>query len=120
MEGLAGRAAVEIVLGVHDLGCYQDIEDAYGTEKKMIRKNAIHGFSSFNNSYIGNRSDQYKADSEREISDELQRLYEETKKLLIQNRAFLDALSDELMKHDYLTVKDIAKIRNETGIVVKY
>jgi cell division protease FtsH len=111
LEGLAGKAAVDLAFGVADLGCNSDIDDAYCTERGMIIEDAIRGFDTFDGSY-GTRSEKYKEEVDRKTAERLTKLYEDVKKILAENRPLLDALTDALMESDYLTAKDIAGIKD--------
>ncbi len=116
MEGLAGMAAIEIATGEHDLGCNEDLERSFEIEKDIVLEDAAHGFEHYRWMY-GERSEKHMADVEHVVSSEIKRLYEEVRKLIIKNRPFLDAVTNELMEHDYITSKDITRIRETVGIV---
>ena len=116
MEGLAGMAAIEIATGEHDLGCNEDLERSFDIEKDIVLEDAAHGFEHYRWMY-GERSEKHMADVEHVVSSEIKRLYEEIRKLIIKNRPFLDAVTNELMEHDYITSKDITRIRETVGIV---
>ena len=49
------------------------------------------------------------------MASEASRYYMITKKMLIQNKAFLDAIIENLLEKKFLSYKDIAKIREKGG-----
>ncbi len=117
MEGLAGMAAIEIVTGEHDIGCGEDLNRAFDIERDIVLEDAAHGFEYYYTWKIGERSEKHMAEAEQVISSEIKRLYEEVRKLIVKNRPFLDAVTNELMDHDYITSKDITRIRETVGII---
>ena len=54
------------------------------------------------------------------IAMEMERYYQMAKKLLIENRVFLDAMISELVKKQTLTCKDIVKIREKSGLEAEF
>ena len=52
---------------------------------------------------------------DRMIAMEMERYYQTAKKLLIENRVFLDAIKVELVEKQTLTCKDVALIREKCG-----
>ena len=54
---------------------------------------------------------------ELQVFTELEKYYQETKKMLIDNREFLDKVANQLVEKETLTCKDIKEIRESCKIV---
>lgn len=105
---LGGRASTEMMLGQTDLGSMEDLERA-GTIIENLTGDLL-----------GTRYSKYRSESEAHMSDremrvrtELEKYYQKTKRILAENRPFLDKITEELAAHNTLTYKDIATIREE-------
>lgn len=61
------------------------------------------------------RSKWCETNSEKFIAHELERFYQLSKRIICQNRTFLDAMVKELEEKKLLTFRDIARIR-ETSV----
>ena len=105
---LGGKAATELVFGTTDTGAGHDLHRAYDITERFIDDYCSFDFSMF-----------LRQDSGAEIADrkdvaigvEMGRFYAETKKILIDNREFLDKLAETLIEKKTLLQKDIAAIR---------
>jgi cell division protease FtsH len=73
----------------------------------------VDDFCSYSfDSFVGHHSSEYlKENRDRRIAYELERYYQMTKQILAENRAFLDALVDELMEKRTLTCRDVERIK---------
>lgn len=105
---LGGRAASEIVFGKTDTGANSDLHRAFDLVTRFIDNYCTYGFSMFQNCNTGAGLNDRK---DLAVSVEMERFYMETKRILIENRAFLDALAKELMEKKTLLKKDIERIR---------
>ena len=56
-------------------------------------------------------SETLKAKKEQRIAEKMAEYYQEAKSLLIENRSFLDKVTEELMRKKTLRQADIKKIR---------
>lgn len=114
---LGGKAAIEIVYGISDTGCNSDMHDAFSLVEKFVDDICSFGFNAFE----GNNSSEYLLEmKDRMIAMEMERYYQMAKKLLIENRVFLDAMISELVKKQTLTCKDIVKIREKSGLEAEF
>ena len=105
---LGGKAATELVFGTTDTGANHDLHRAYDIVERFVDNYCSLDFSMF-----------IRQDSGPEIADrkdvaigvEMGRFFAETKKILIDNREFLDKLAETLIEKRTLLQKDIAAIR---------
>lgn len=108
MRDLGGKASVEVVFGIEDVGCSSDMSSAYHNMARMIDDSCVKGFDSF---IYHDAAEFTKENRDRLVAAELERCYRETKRILIEHRDFLDAVHDELMAKRLLTFRDIERIR---------
>lgn len=109
MISLAGKAATEILLQEIDMGSNRDVNSAFDDARRMLDNNTAYDF----------RTRCHGSETSKEIQDlldaatgsEVARYYKETKKLLFENKAFLEELADELFEKKTLSFKAIAAIR---------
>ena len=111
--GLAGKAAVEVVLGEIDMGVSSDMHKVFDGVRDLLDAKVSYDF----NSWCHGEETSEKIYDHLDITTgvEVSRYYMMAKQMLIQNRAFLDAIIKELMDKKFLSYKDIAKIRKEGG-----
>ena len=110
---LGGKAATELVFGTTDTGANHDLHRAYDITERFVDNYCSLDFSMFI------RQDSGSAIADRKdvaIGVEMGRFYAETKKILIDNRAFLDKLAAALIQDKTLLQKDIAAIREACKI----
>ncbi len=106
--GLSGRAAVEIVFGIEDTQCELDVRTCYRILEELINQNCCLSFSTI----ISTPYSEYSLENkDRKIEELMSRLYDEAKRLMVENRAFLDRITDELMAKFYLTYRELEEIR---------
>lgn len=109
---LGGRCATELKYGKVDVGCAKDIERAVYVIQRIITQYCGLGFDKcIPRDYMYDISNAMKYYQERTISDELERYYQRTKELLVENRAFLDKLAKEINERKLLTAKEIKQIK---------
>ena len=110
IRSLAGKAASEIVLGMVDVGCGDDLAGAFRRVECLADDFCAYGFDT----YAGPRSsDALKAKKEQLIAEKMAGYYQAAKSLLTENRAFLDKVTEELMSKKSLRQVDIKRIRAE-------
>ena len=107
---LSGKAAIEIIYGDKDVGCLGDIRNAYINAELIIDDFVAYGFDKFERQKSSN---ELYVRRESAIYQELEKYYFEAKKILMENREFLDKVADELLKKKILLYTDINKIRGE-------
>ena len=113
MISLAGKAAIEIVLGEIDMGAYSDIRKAFDRVRTLLDNHVSYNFNSWCH---GDETSQRVFDClDSATASEMSRYYIKTKQMLINNRSFLDVIIKHLMDKKVLSYKDIAKIRSEGG-----
>ena len=110
MRHLAGRAAVEVVYGIPDVGSEYDMKKAYDSIEHFVTELHLYGFDTHT---IYDDSDYWNSSKNYRITYELERYYKQAKKILIENRAFLDDVIEALLSKQTLTFKDIAQIRDQ-------
>ena len=113
MISLAGKAAIEIVLGEIDIGANSDMRKAFDRVRTLLDNHVSYNFNSWCH---GDETSQRVFDClDSATASEMSRYYIKTKQILINNRSFLDVIIKHLMDKKVLSYKDIAKIRIEGG-----
>ena len=108
IRSLAGKAASEIVLGMVDVGCADDLTAAFRRVERLVDNFCAYGFDAYEDAYS---SETLKAKKEQRIAEKMAEYYQAAKSLLIENRSFLDKVTEELMRKKTLRQADIKKIR---------
>lgn len=107
---LAGKAATEIVSGTVDMGVNSDMHKAFDMIEKFVDNVCAYGFDSFDRH---GASSIPRENRDRMLVREMDKFYQIAKKTIIENRAFLDAIVEELLEKQTLTGRDIARIKTE-------
>ena len=110
IRSLAGKAASEIVLGMIDVGCGDDMAGAFRRVERLANNFCAYGFDAYESPHS---SETLKAKKEQLVAEKMAGYYQAAKNLLAENRAFLDKVTEELMRKKTLRQVDIKKIRNE-------
>ena len=110
---LAGKAATEIVFGETDVGAVSDLSRAFNIVDRFIDTYCTYGFDVFESR---NSSNDLIARKEKLKAVEMERFYLQAKKILIENRKFLDELAKSLIEKCILRAKEIQEIKNATTI----
>ena len=110
---LAGKAAIEIVYGIIDVGSTIDIDRASEIVRRLIGEYGKYGlfYISIDDYYSRSGTD-YGNRRMLTIQNELERYYQESKKILIENREFLSKLTEYLKKHKVILHSEIQEIKN--------
>ena len=111
---LAGKAATEIVFGVVDTGTKEDLHRAFDIVVRFVDNYCSYGFDSWEQSR--NTSSAVMERKEMRTFSEMERLYNRAKKLLVENREFLDAVANALIEKEVLTNSDIKKIKENLRV----
>lgn len=111
---LGGKAATEVVFGEIDLGAESDIGIAFHRVEGLIDEGVMLGFENYSS-----RSD---GDGKRDrISDlvakEVEKIYQDTKRILIDNREFLDKIANALIERTTLLMSDVQEIKKTCKLV---
>ena len=107
---LGGKAATEIVFGETDVGANSDLHRAFDIVTRFVDNYCSYGFDKWVMDHAS--SNDLLNRKEQQIYSEMDRYYHETKKMLIQNRTFLDKVAQALCEKDVLTGEELRKIKN--------
>lgn len=110
MRGLGGKAAIEVVYGETDLGCNTDMCNVFDIMERLVDDSCAYGFDSFERNSISNYLLEKK---DRTIASEMDRLYKQAKKILIENRDFFDDVVENLIEKETITYRDMEIIRRK-------
>lgn len=78
----------------------------------FVDDNCTLGFESFE----GNNSSGYLLEKkDRLIASEIERYYQIAKRIIIENRVFLDAVVNALMEHKTVTYREMQKIKEKVA-----
>lgn len=122
MHLLAGKAATEIYYGTTDMGAKADLTRAYSIVYRFTDEHCSDGFNKFihgghPSNELLNRRDSY-------VAKEMDKYYEKTKQLILENRHKLDALISRLMEDKTLLGDQVREIINgtkkEDKVFIKY
>ena len=109
---LGGKAATEIILGVADVGCQSDLLTAHNIVEDLVDDFGTMGFET----HTGRNSRAYVFEmKDRLIASEMERYYREAKRIIAENRAFVESVRDELLQKHTLTYRDMERIRNQNA-----
>lgn len=108
---LAGKAATEIVFGETDTGANNDLHRAFDIVSRFADDYCSYGFG-----YWEDRSSSPMRLEKREdrITADMEKYYAEAKKLLLENRTFLDNLAKRLQEKDTLVYSEIREIKQQS------
>lgn len=108
---LAGRAATEIVYGVTDIGANSDLHRAFDIVERFVDNYCSLGFNYWQGCTDMDQSQVLLERKTMLIQAEMERYYQKAKKILIDNRKYLDALAHELVNKKVLLTNDIQNIK---------
>lgn len=106
MCNLGGKAAIELVYGVADVGCRRDMSASYEILHRLVVACAF-GFSAYEDNY----GEYEKEEIHRTKAREMEKLYDRTRKLIADNRQLLDRMVEAICKNITLTYREIGKIK---------
>lgn len=105
---LAGKAATEMVFGTADVGCNDDMHQAFDMVSEFVDNICSLGFETFE----GNNSSQYLLEKkDRLVASEIDRYYRIAKQMIVENRDFLDRVVAALLDHKTVTYRELQGIR---------
>ena len=124
VEFLAGRAAEDLVFETVTTGASNDIEKATKIARAMVtqygmsEKFGLMGLARQENMYLGGRAvlecgDDTATEVDSEASRILKECYEESKRILSENRFALDEIAKFLIERETITGKEFMKILSE-------
>ena len=109
MVALAGKASTEICFGETDVGTNDDLRKAFSIVERFVDHYCSTSFDRWVQQH--QTSNDLLARQEMQMATEMERFYHMTKKLLIDNREFLDKVATALMNKDILTSVEIQAIK---------
>ena len=105
---LGGKAATEVVFGKVDVGASRDLHRAFDIVERFVDNYCAISFDSF---IRGDSGDEVKNRKDNRIAEEMNKYYAQAKHILIENRAFLDAIAEALLEKKILVASDILHIK---------
>lgn len=114
MVSLAGKVSTDTFTDLPSLGSGRDINNAYKTITTLVTAEGINGNELFipDWDYISEIS---KVNVESMVRTEVSKYTDRVRKILISNRAFVEAIVAELMEKKTLLYSDIQRIRKSVG-----
>ena len=109
LHTLGGKAAVEVIKGKKAVGCGSDMEDVFQNVKNLVESECAFGMEGYTFGRFG--SDRSSNRMEEIVLREVKRYYEQTKRIITENRLFVGAVMATLLEKRIVTGKEIAKIR---------
>ena len=106
---LGGKAAIDIVFGEADMGCERDLKKAFNLVAEFVDETCCYGFHNFDKASI---SEQISRNKDIRVACDMENYYQTAKKLLAQNRDFLDRVAQSLMEKETLLGRDIQNLKN--------
>lgn len=113
MGALAGKAATEAILGLADVGCEHDIKCAREKVENLITSLCACGFEEW---YNIDTSQFVLEKKDRKIAWEMERLYSQAKKIILDNQHFMNSIVNALIDKKVLTFRDIKAIREKENL----
>ena len=106
---LGGKAATETVFGETDVGANSDLHRAFDIVERFVDDYCSNGFDR----WVQTReySNGVAERRDMQMSYEMEKFYHNARKILIDNREFLDKLATALMNKDILTGVEIEAIK---------
>lgn len=106
---LGGKAATEVCFGETDVGANNDLHRAFDIVDRFVEDYCSNGFDRWVQDVFPSQS--LRERKSAQISFEMENFYKKAKKILIDNREFLDKLAQALMNKDILTGVEIEAIK---------
>ena len=106
---LAGKAAMEIVFGEVDMGTIDDLRRAFNIVDRFVDNNCSYGFEYWTNG--SNSSGRVLAKKEERVIADIELYYATARKILIENKTFLEMLAERLQEKDTLVSSEIIEIK---------
>ena len=97
------------------IGASNDIQRAITIAERFVDNYCCFGFDKIE--FRDNSSNDLLSRKEMIIFNELEKYYQEVRKMLILNREFLDKVAQNLVEKETLTCKDVKAIKARCNIV---
>lgn len=106
---LGGRAATEVFCGILDVGSGRDVSRAFDIVNRFVDDYCAFGFHAHTDLNISN----YQMENRDHLKNgEMERYYQMAKQMIIDNKAFVEAVVAALLERRTLTGKNVAAIKN--------
>ena len=112
---LGGKAATEIVFGEADVGANNDLRRAFDIVERFVDNYCSNDFSRWIQDGYASEGTRERRDTQ--MASEMTYFYQKAKKILMDNREFLDKLAQALINKDVLTSVEIEAIKATCKIV---
>ena len=109
--GLGGKAATEMVYGVADVGCMDDMSVVFRKVSMFVDSICSYGFYAHEIGIPGNPSQYLLENKNIIVSHEIERYYQTAKRIIAENREFFDAIVEALIEHKTITYREMQRIR---------
>ena len=109
---LAGRCAVEMEFGIIDVGSDSDIIGAANLISRLVEDYCELGFDKYKFPF-DKVSDSLSERREITKLSEMQKYYNQVKKLLAENKNFINEVANALMEYKTLTGKELRRIKKD-------
>lgn len=111
---LAGRVAEEIVFGDINSGASEDLDSATAIAQSMITEFGMSDGIGKNRVYLneGLGNDEGAQEVDEEVSEIINFVYKRCKKILTENRDFLDAIANALLERHILMKSELDEVWN--------
>ena len=109
ISDLAGKAATEIICGISDAGCHDDLDEAFSRVSEFIGSLCTMGFEGHADKGVS--STFILEWKDRFVASEMERYYQQAKKIIVENRSFVDKFVEELLVKKTLTYKEIQELK---------
>ena len=109
LHALGGKAAVEVIRGKQDVGCSSDMRRVFRKVQNLVERECVFGMEGF--VFSIEPSDNSLSRMEDIVLREVKRYYNQTKRIIAENRLFVGAVMAALLEKRIVTGKEIAKIR---------
>jgi len=107
---LAGKAGVEVILGHCDVGANSDIDKAYVLVCRSVAELGASGFCYFS-SESTNNSESLNKRCEVIAASKTEDLYARAKRIIFDNRDFVNRLAQSLLENETLFGSDIERLK---------
>jgi len=108
---LAGKAAIDVVYGVTDIGANSDLHRAFEIVARFVDNYCAYGFSFWQGCTDMDQSQVMLERKTQFIQVEMQKYYQKAKKIIIDNRQYLDAIANELVSKQVLLASDVQRLK---------
>ena len=109
---LGGKAATELIFGEADTGANNDLHRAFDIVQRFADNYCSYGFGYWEGR--DSSSDRLLRREDR-ITADMETYYSRARKILIDNKAFLEALAKRLQEKDTLVSSEIKEIKEKTA-----